>query len=162
MLRPNENVHFNTLRGGSLTLVAQPCGMIEACVICRCSCNKYSATKGDILPRQTVKAGTQRLSLCRVDPVDFVKESKQLEEYIQKLSLNQPIMQPLPAAGAGGYGGGRTPGAQGGEQISVPVTSTFSLRSLCHAFPITQEDFHTWEQTCTCVCAARMWIVTLS
>jgi hypothetical protein len=55
-----------------------------------------------------------------VDQVDFVKESKQLEEYIQKLSLNQPIMQPLPAAGAGGYGGGRTPGAQGGDQISVP------------------------------------------
>lgn len=53
---------------------------------------------------------------CRVDPVDFVRDSKQLVEYISKLTLNVPIMQPLPAAGAGGggYGGGRMPGNAGG------------------------------------------------
>ncbi len=54
-----------------------------------------------------------------MDPVDFVRESKQLVEYINKLTLNQPIMQPLPAgAGGGGYGGGRIPGSTGGQQLS--------------------------------------------
>ena len=57
---------------------------------------------------------TLMFEFCRVDSVDFVKESKQLLEYITKLQLNQPVMPPQPAAGGGGgsgYGGARTPGA---------------------------------------------------
>ncbi len=49
--------------------------------------------------------------------MDFVKESKQLLDYITKLQLNQPVMPPQPTAGSGssGYGGARTPGAPVGE-----------------------------------------------
>lgn len=65
-----------------------------------------------------------------MDPVDFVKESKQLVEFIQKLSLNQPIMQPLPPAGGGGYGGARTPGAQGGEENSSPCHMYSSVMAM--------------------------------
>ena len=88
-----------------------------------------------------------------MDPVDFVKESKQLEEYIQKLSLNQPIMQPLPAAGAGGYGGGRTPGGQGGDQISVPCHIYILIALSLSRISITQEDFsHLGADLQLCVC----------
>ena len=32
--------------------------------------------------------------MCRIDPLDFAKESAQLINLIDKLTLNQPILQP--------------------------------------------------------------------
>ena len=50
---------------------------------------------------------------CRIDPLDFAKESVGLLDLIDRLTLGQPILQP-PAQGSGGYGG-RQPGAAPGE-----------------------------------------------
>lgn len=38
--------------------------------------------------------------VCRVEPVDFAKESTLLLDLINKLTLNQPILQPLVQGGS--------------------------------------------------------------
>lgn len=48
---------------------------------------------------------------CRVEPVDFAKESTLLLDLINKLTLNQPILQP-PAQG-GAFAGRQQGGAPG-------------------------------------------------
>ncbi len=50
---------------------------------------------------------------CRIDPLDFAKESVGLLDLIDRLTLGQPILQP-PAQGSAGYGG-RQPGAAPGK-----------------------------------------------
>ena len=61
---------------------------------------------------------------CRIDPLDFAKESVGLLDLIDRLTLNQPILQP-PAQGSAGYGG-RLPGAAPGAPpfpFSTPAVS---------------------------------------
>lgn len=60
-------------------------------------------------PLQLLKAVNAK---HRVEPIDFVKENKLALEFIAALSLNKPIMQPLPVHG--GYGGG------GGDAYTNP------------------------------------------
>lgn len=100
-----------------------------------------------------------RSVILRVDPVDFVKESMQLVDFIQKLSLNQPIMQPLPAAGIGasGYGGARTPGAQGGEQISFPCPIMALFCFSRHSRPRKRTSFCTRGADPRLICAVSVW-----
>ena len=68
--------------------------------------------------------------MCRIDPLDFAKESLQLIDLIDKLTLNQPILQPPPQGRA--YAG-RQPGAAPSEfPTSLPCASVmhFIRRSL--------------------------------
>ena len=86
------------VRGGYRRPVAFPCaGQRGQCL---------QASMSWTLPTQACRA-------CRIDPLDFAKESVGLVDLIDRLTLNQPILQPPAQAGAG-YGG-RQPGAAPGE-----------------------------------------------
>ena len=59
-----------------------------------------------------------RWNACRIDTMEFAKESANLLELITKLTLNQPILQPPMQQQGGGFGG-RQQGAAAGRHIST-------------------------------------------
>lgn len=66
--------------------------------------------------------------MCRIDPLDFAKESVQLIDLIDKLTLDQPILQPPPQ---GGSYAGRQPGAAPSEFPASPLCA-----SAMHSFVV--------------------------
>jgi hypothetical protein len=107
--------------------------------------------------------------LARVEPVDFLKESRTLLEYISSLTLDKPIMQQLPAHGGfGGAGAGSArlqgsagPGVnppafpfinhlQGLARLGIPPSArTSSVLLLCLHLCKREDHPHKAEEQCS-------------